>query len=76
MKLDPEPAKAESRVARVYCVAVAVATAIPIFAALQLKGASSWQFLLLALVVLLFLLAAFAFPRGARAVFVRFVPWP
>jgi len=76
MKLDPEPTKAEIRVTQVYCVVVAVLTAIPAGVALQLKGIFSWQFLLFAVVALLFLLAAFAFPERTRVAFVRFVPWP
>jgi hypothetical protein len=76
MKLDPQPTKAEIRVARTYCVIVAVLTGIPAGVALQLKGLLSWQFLLFAVIVLFFLLAAFAFPARARVAFVRFAPWP
>ena len=76
MKLDPEPTEAEIRVARVYCLVVALLTAIPAAVALQVDGMLSWQFLLLASAVLLFLLAAFVLPRRARVAFIRFVPWP
>jgi len=76
MKLDPEPTKAEIRIARTYCVIAAVFTGIPAVVALQLKGLLSWQFFLCVLIVLFFLLAAFAFPARVRVAFVRFAPWP